>query len=142
MDKPISMPVKEYLVKVMSIKMNIPSATIDAIITHQFEEANKAMLSNNSVEIAGFGKFLFKEKKATKKLEKAYSKKELFELRLTEEGISEAKSLSNTNKLNQTIKDIEVLKKKLHGGIQANSGGVEEQPAPTREIEGNNTEGV
>jgi hypothetical protein len=124
MDKPFSMPVKEYLVKVMSIKMNIPSATIDAIITHQFEEANKALLSNNSVEIAGFGKFLFKQKKAIKKLEKAFSKKQMFESKLKEE-LSETRILSLTNKLNQTIKDIEVLNNKLNGGIQENSGRVE-----------------
>jgi len=120
MDKPFSMPVKEYLVKVMSIKMNIPSATIDAIITHKLEEANKALLSNNSVEIAGFGKFLFKQKKAIKKLEKAFSKKQMFESKLKEE-LSETRILSLTNKLNQTIKDIEVLNNKLNGGIQENS---------------------
>ena len=124
MDKPFSMPVKEYLVKMMSIKMNIPSATIDAIITHQFEEANKALLSNNSVEIAGFGKFLFKQKKAIKKLEKAFSKKQMFENKLKEE-LSETRILSLTNKLNQTMKDIEVLNNKLNGGVQENSGGVE-----------------
>ena len=132
MDKPFSMPVKEYLVKVMSIKMNVPSATIDAIITHQFEEANKALLSNNSVEIAGFGKFLFKQKKAINKLEKAFSKKQMFENKLKEE-LSETRILSLTNKLNQTIKDIEVLNNKLNGGVQADIGGMEKQPHPTRE---------
>jgi len=124
MDKPFSMPVKEYLVKVMSIKMNVPSATIDAIITHQFEEANKALFSNNSVEIAGFGKFLFKEKKAIKKLEKAFSKKQMFENKLKEEE-SEARKISLTNKLNQTLKDIEVLNSKLNGRTQEDSGGLE-----------------
>ena len=141
MDKPFSMPVKEYLVKVMSIKMNVPSATIDAIITHQFEEANKALLSNNSVEIAGFGKFLFKQKKAINKLEKAFSKKQMFESKLKEE-LSETRILSLTNKLNQTIKDIEVLNNKLNGGVQADIGGMAQQPNPTRETESSDTERV
>lgn len=142
MDKPISMPVKEYLVKIMSIKMNVPSATIDAIVTHQFEEANKALLSNDSVEIAGFGKFLFKRKKAFLKMEKELSKKQLFENKLKEEGISEAKKLSYTNKLNQTIKDIERLNSKLNARVQTDIGGMEEQPVTTRASETDNTEGV
>ncbi len=135
MDKPISMPVKDYLVKTMSIRMNIPSATIDAIITHQFEEANKALLTNNSVELAGFGKFLFKLKKAYKKLEWYHQKKEFFQAKLNEEGVTEAKKISWGNKLNNTIKDIEVLTIKLNGGVRKDMGGVAKQSATTEGTE-------
>jgi len=134
MDKPISMPVKDYLVKIMSIRMNIPSATIDAIITHQFEEANKALLTNNSVELAGFGKFLFKLKKANKKLEWYYQKKDFFQAKFNEEGITEAKKISWGNKLNNTIKEIEALITKLNGS-RKDMGGVEKQPSSSEGIE-------
>jgi nucleoid DNA-binding protein len=128
MDKPITMPVREYIARTMSIKNNVPLATIEAIIAHQFEEANKAMLTNNSVEIAGFGKFLFKLKKAHKKLEKGYSKKAMFESKLNEPDITEAKKISYTLKLSNTIKEIEILTAKLNGGIRKDMGRVEEQP--------------
>lgn len=124
MDKPLSMSVKEYLTKVMSLKMNIPSSTIDAIISHQFEEANKALVCNDSVEISGFGKFLFKRKKAIKKLEKAFSKKHMFENKLKEEGLSETKINSLNNKLTQTVKDLIILSNKLNGGVETDMGGM------------------
>jgi len=127
MDKPVAMSVKEYLTRTMSIKNNIPLATIDAIVTHQFEEANKAMLTNNSVEIAGFGKFLFKVKKANKKMEKLCMKRDYYSSKLAEGELTEAKTSSYTLKLSNTIKEIEVLKAKLNGGIHKDNRGMEEQ---------------
>jgi nucleoid DNA-binding protein len=91
MDKPLSMPVKDYLVRVMSIKTNTPVTTIDAIITHQFEAANEALKTNNSIEFSGFGKLLFKLKTAHKKLEKNIMKKEYWEKQLEDVSITEQK---------------------------------------------------
>lgn len=63
------MPVKDYLYKTLAIKLNIPSATIEKVMQHSFESAHGAMKKFNTVEIAGFGKFLFSLKKAKKRLE-------------------------------------------------------------------------
>ena len=69
MDKPISMSIKDYLIRTLAVKIMVSEKTIEAIVNHQFQSANEAMSTNNSIEIAGFGKFFFNEKKATRKLE-------------------------------------------------------------------------
>ena len=79
MDKPKSLSVKDFLIRKMSVKLLIPEYTIEAIVTHQFQEALKAMIANKSVEISGFGKFIFNEKRALKKLEKFYSLRQEYE---------------------------------------------------------------
>ncbi len=114
MDRPLSMSVKDYLVRVMSIKTNTPVATIDAVISHQFEAANEALKGNNSVELSGFGKFLFKLKTAKKKLEKNINKRNYWDEALKDLTLTEQKRLSYTNKLNNTIKEIEILETKLN----------------------------
>jgi|SRR6185436_11360817 len=112
MDKPLSMPVKEYLVKVMSIKTNTSSSLIDAIISHQFEQVNIALQTNFSVELSGFGKFLFNYKKAIKKMEKNIMKKNYWENMLLTE-LTDQKRKSVQLKLDNTLKFIEGLKPKL-----------------------------
>lgn len=69
MDKPVSMSVKDYLVRTLAVKILTSEKVIETIINHQFQSANEAMHQNNSVELAGFGKFYFNTKKAVKKLE-------------------------------------------------------------------------
>lgn len=68
MDKPISLSVKDYLIRKMAVKMMVPESIVDAVITHQFSSANKAVSKHNSLEISGFGKFFFNEKKAKTKM--------------------------------------------------------------------------
>lgn len=70
MDKPISLSVKDYLVRTLAPKMLVSEKVIDAVVVHQFQEANDALKRNHSVEISGFGKFYFNHKKAVKKLER------------------------------------------------------------------------
>ena len=113
MDKPLSMSDKDYLIRVMSIKTNTPVAIIDAVISHQFEAANEALKTNNTIELSGFGKFVFKLKKAQNKLQRNINKKEYWEKALEDTSLTEQKRQSYTNKLNNTIKEIEVLKTKL-----------------------------
>ena len=113
MDKPLSMPVKDYLVKVLSIKTNTSSSTIDAIISHQFEQVNLALQSNYTIEVSGFGKFIFNYKKAIKKMEKNIMKKEYWETLLLSPELTEQKRKSVQLKLENTLKFIEGLKPKL-----------------------------
>ena len=74
MDKPRSMSVKDFLMRKMSLSMNIPLKTIEAVVEHQFKEANDAIKTSNTLELSGFGKFSYNTKKAQKKLDKNYSK--------------------------------------------------------------------
>lgn len=139
-NKPFSMSVKDYLIKTMAVRTNTPSAIIEAIVNHQFEEATIAMKTSNSIEISGFCRFVFKMPAALRKLNKEYSKKAVFENLLRQEQ-TDQKRQSLINKLNNTLKGIEELETKIYGSAK-NSGGMEEHHSPKGGIEGSDREGV
>jgi|SRR6478736_8201718 len=116
MDKPMSMSVKDYLMKVQSVRTNTSLKTIEAVIDFQFQEANNALHQPNinSLEISGFGKLLFNTKKAKKKWEKNVMKKEYFENELSSQELTEAKRKSIQLKLDNTIKWMEFIAPKLN----------------------------
>lgn len=127
MDKPQSLSVKDYLIRKMAISLMVHEKTIDAVISHQFNEANLAMRTNDSVELSGFGKFLFNKKKAIKKMEKLLSKKKWFENSLNTELTEKQRSRAITI-LESVNNNIEFLKPKLYDTeLFANSGGMEKQ---------------
>lgn len=70
-DKPESMSVREWLTKKVSIdpEVLVTERVIKAVISHQFDSAYEALEFNNSVEISGFGKFYYNEKKADREVE-------------------------------------------------------------------------
>jgi len=113
MDKPISMSVKDYLIRMMAVKMMLSEKTIEAVVNHQFQSANVALQENNSLEISGFGKFYFNQKKAQKRMEKMLSKAELFTKQMNDLSLSEQRRNSASVKLANTLAGIEMLKPKL-----------------------------
>lgn len=76
MDKPVSLSVKDWIVRKMAVSMMVSEKTLDAVITHQFQSANEALATCNSVELSGFGKFFFNYKKAVKKMEKMLAQRQ------------------------------------------------------------------
>jgi len=112
MDKPISMSVKDFLIRTLAVKMLISEKTIEAVINHQFQSANEAMDFNNSLEIAGFGKFYFNEKKATKRIGALNAKKTAMETIIADETTSEQKRRSSQVTLDKTEALINLLKTK------------------------------
>ncbi len=114
MDKPISMSVKDYLIRIMAVKTMTSERVIEAIVNHQFQSANEAMSQHNSVEISGFGKFFFNTKKAEKKMASMLKNKTLFEGFLANPELSEQKRKSIEHVLSNTDKAIEALKPKLN----------------------------
>jgi nucleoid DNA-binding protein len=112
MDKPISMSVKDYLVRTLAVKMLTSEKTIETVINHQFQSANEAMDLNNSLEISGFGKFYFNEKKATKRLGQLNAKKQAMEKIISDETTSEQKRRSSQVTLDKTEALINLLKTK------------------------------
>jgi len=112
MDKPINMSVKDYLVRTLAVKMLISEKTIETVINHQFQSANEAMDFNNSLEIAGFGKFYFNEKKATKRIGALNAKKTAMETIIADETTSEQKRRSSQVTLDKTEALINLLKTK------------------------------
>lgn len=112
MDKPISMSVKDYLVRTLAVKMLTSEKTIETVINHQFQSANEAMDFNNSLEIAGFGKFYFNEKKATKRLGQLNAKKQAMETIIADVNTSDQKRHSSKVTLEKTEALINLLKTK------------------------------
>jgi nucleoid DNA-binding protein len=112
MDKPISMSVKDYLVRTLAVKMMISEKTIETVVNHQFQSANEAMDTNNSIEISGFGKFYFNEKKAKKRLEDLTRKKNLMLEFIASAETSEQKKRSSQVTLEKTEALINLLKSK------------------------------
>ena len=127
-DKPISLSVKEYLIRKMAVKMRISEKVLETVINHQFQSANAAMSQNKSIEISGFGKFFFNEKKAHKTMEKFLSQKALFEKWANDETLPEAKRQSARLKLQIALDGIRDLKPKIYDSFP-DLRGMEEQPA-------------
>lgn len=109
MDKPISMSVKDYLVRTLAVKMMVSEKTIETVVNHQFQSANEAMDLNNSLEISGFGKFYFNEKKATKRIGQLNAKKQAMEKIISDETTSEQKRRSSQVTLDKTEALINLL---------------------------------
>lgn len=113
--KPTSSLVKDYLINKMSVRINTPFKTIEAVVKHQLEGMNKAIQADNifSVEMSGFGKWIFNHKKALKKYEKNLSKKALFSSFLENPALTLKQISSYTLKLENTNKWIEGIKPKI-----------------------------
>jgi hypothetical protein len=114
MDKPQSLTMREYLVRILAVKLLKSEKVIDAVIVHQFSEANAALHNNDTVEISGFGKFYFNQKKAKKKLQKYLDMKAAYEAMLQNPEISEQKKKSTQVRLTNLNASIETLKPRIH----------------------------
>ena len=105
------MPLKEWLIKKLSLKLNIPERIITTVITDQFTEAFRATSTHNSIELSGFGKFVFNQKKAQQQMKKYESQKVDHEEMLRNPKPGETKNIAL--RLNTINKNIEHLKPKI-----------------------------
>ena len=130
MDKPISMSVKDYLIRTLAVKMMVSEKVLETVINHQFQSANQAMDTNNSVEISGFGKFYFNEKKAKKRLISLEGKKKLMERYIEDPNVSDQKRHASKVTLEKTEALINLLKSKItyEDQLRSDIRGLEEQP--------------
>jgi len=138
-DKPISLSVKEYLIRKMAVKMMVSEKTIEAVVNHQFQSAHEALSQHKSLEISGFGKLLFNEKKAHRLMEKFLSQKAMFEKWVADETLPEAKRKSAALKLQIALDGIRDLKPRIYDSVP-DLRGVEEQAAAAQEVEEYNKE--
>ena len=97
----------------MSINMVISEKTIDAVVTHQFDSANDALNINKSVEISGFGKFFFNNKKAVTQYNKLLNIKRTYENALADENITDTKRNALELKMQIVESSIKTLKPKI-----------------------------
>ncbi len=113
-DKPNSMSAKDYILRILSVDMAIPEKTLNAVITHQFQSAYEAMDLNKSLEVSGFGKFMFNDKKAVKKMASLQSRLERYTLELENNSLTEANRAKITEIIRVINKQIVQLKPKLN----------------------------
>lgn len=104
------MSVKDYLVRTLAVKILTSEKIVEAVVNHQFQSANEAMDLNNSVEIAGFGKFFFNSKKAIKQLNSLNAKVIALTRILNDVNSSDKKKHSASVTLEKTIAQIKSLK--------------------------------
>lgn len=140
MEKPKSLSVKDFIIRKMAVKMMISEKVLDAVVSHQFSSANAAMKDNDSLEISGFGKFLFNRKKAQKLMEKFESQKALFSSKLEDLSLSEKKRASLELKLQIALDNIADLKPKLYDITDLR--GMEEQSSAAQGVESSDKEDV
>lgn len=66
--KPASMTNREWFIKNIAVNNNVAEKIVLAIINHQFQSLSTSMQTCDTLEVSGFGKFIFNRSKAIKKL--------------------------------------------------------------------------
>ena len=113
-EKPNNMSAKDYIVRILSVDMAIPEKTIAAVVAHQFQSANEAMDLNKSLEISGFGRFMFNDKKAIKKMATLEKRLASYTEQLQQNNLTEANIAKLTEIIRVINKQIVQLKPKLN----------------------------
>ena len=113
MNKPNTMSVKEFITKRMAISLVVSEKVIDQVVQHQFDSANDALNTNDTVEISGFGKFFFNTKKANTHYNKLLEMKQAYENILADTSITEKRRHSTEQRMNTVLSDIKMLKPKI-----------------------------
>lgn len=107
------MTIREWLIKTIGIRENIPQSTVLKIIQHNYESANKALRKHNSIEISGFGKFYYNTKKAHKQMEKCLSQKIAFQEVLDKPSITDKERHSYEQRMKTVDDNIKALEEKM-----------------------------
>lgn len=113
MNKPTTMSVKEWIIKRMAINLVVSEKIIDNVIQHQFDSANDALNIHDSLEISGFGKFLFNTTKAKKHYTKLLQMRQAYENTLADQSITDKKRHATELRMITVLKDIKILKPKI-----------------------------
>ena len=113
MNKPNTMSVKEFIIKRMAISLVVSEKVIDNVIQHQFDSANDALNTNDTVEISGFGKFFFNTKKANTHYNKLLAMKQAYENTLADPLTTEKRRHSTEQRMITVLSDIKMLKPKI-----------------------------
>lgn len=132
-NKPLSLSVKDYIIRKMAVKLMMNEKVIEAVVNHQFQGANEALARHKSLEISGFGRFVFNEKKAIKMMAKFESQKALFE-KWVEDPERQNKRASNEAKLQVALENIKDLKPKMYEN-RTDLRGMEEQSSTSQEAQ-------
>jgi nucleoid DNA-binding protein len=118
---------KEFIIRTIASKLLFAEKTIEAVINHQFASANSAMDTNKSIEISGFGKFMFNEKKAARRL-KTYLMKKHDMHTIINHPTSTAEQIRKATLIyNDMVDNIALLKPNISDEFLRDLRGMEEQ---------------
>ncbi len=141
MDKPQYLSMKDWLVRKIAPKLLKSERVVDAVISHQFTSAAKAFHKHNSVELTGFGKFLFNPSKARKKIIELEKKIGQVEEKLKSPSLTPAREEMFNNMLRIARMQIEEIQQKLtNNEPKSDLRGVEEQSDSPSPFEGADSE--
>jgi hypothetical protein len=126
MNKPQSMSIKDFLVRTLAIKLAMNEKIVDTVVSHQFQSANEAMTCNHTVEISGFAKFIYNEKKAAKKLLSLMKKQEAQQAVIDNPESTTEQIRKATVIVKDTIERINLLKPTVDDKLFADLRGMEE----------------
>jgi hypothetical protein len=115
MDKPVTLTVKQWIIRNMSTKTMVQERIIEAVINHQCEGGMKGLERYDSLEFSGWGKFYFNRRKALQKLEKYRRIKGDLEKMLSNEEM-EKKRHSVELKIEDITRDIGILELRMTNG--------------------------
>lgn len=113
MDKPITLSTKNWLIRKLSTEIMISERVIDAVVSHEFETMREKLETCDSIEISGFGKFIFNKKKAERKMQDWLNIKSKFTGYCNDETLSEGKRKSYAFKLEKLENDIRILNDRM-----------------------------
>jgi nucleoid DNA-binding protein len=106
--KPASMTLKEWLIKKLALDQKHSEKNIKVVIDNQFDTANDAVNKHDSVELSGFGKFVFNKNRAIKRLAKWKKEKAKLEEAM-KENMSERRKLNMEDRIFVLDLSIKVL---------------------------------
>lgn len=111
-DKPHNVLIRDFIQRRMSVDVAIEEEIIKKVITHCFGSAHDAFSNNDSIEISGFGKFIFNRNRAIKYKNKLESQIKYF-TEVMSMNVSERKKDATEARLKALKKNLELLNKRM-----------------------------
>lgn len=127
-----SLQVRGSIVKMLAAELMMSERVINAVIDHEFELMRKKMNTCFSIEITGFGKFIFNMKKAMWRL--GLLEKNIAWMESRKDELEGSKKITYLYKLKVLYKDLDELKRKIYAN-NGYMGGMEEQLVSPGEAE-------
>jgi nucleoid DNA-binding protein len=107
----MSVDIKNLLVRITAVKLLIHEKVVEKVVDYQFKSANEAMGNNHhSIEMSGFGKFVFNNNKAKKKLVSLQKTVEILQNELDHPETAKNNPVFSKNVLKATKEHIASLK--------------------------------
>lgn len=106
----MSSDVNKVLIRTTAVKLAINEKLIQKIVDYQFQSAYEAMKVHHTIELCGFGKFVFNNNKAKKKLVSLQKTIDILQNELDHPDEAKKSPVFSKNVLKDTKEHIESLK--------------------------------